>query len=213
MKIRIIKIRSCSQCGYVLSQKCPRCVKHPDRKPTIIAYYPLADKAEVCHCGHGVKVECQVPDNLRPTSCKKTVWKSIAQAKSGRIWSELFCSKECAAIMTGIRKRSQSLITCSNPECDRGAGGTRNKFKIHQCRLKNTAEHHYCCNSCRAIGAAIFRFGKEKIDDFSIQMLTCNGITHRNKITEHSQIKNNLYECTECGERRDAKINMREVFS
>lgn len=168
MKIRIIKVRSCGQCGEILSQKCPKCTKHPDRKPKIVTYYPLPKSSEVCACGQGVKVVCQIPEESRPSDCKRIAWKSLSNAQRGRVIDDLFCGRHCASIATGLSRRKRQTVICSNPECDR-ANGRRKSFELRQCYiLRNATPDHYCCTSCRWIHFRLKKLQEVKIEQVPI---------------------------------------------
>lgn len=210
MKVRVIREWACSKCGDPLNPLCPKCVKHPNRKPKIVAEYSLPTESEVCNkCGHGVRIVCQVDPSLRPADCKRVVWRAYSNASRKRVLKDLFCGKHCASIMTGVSRRSRQTFLCANPKCNKEKG-KRKSFELRTGYLKTVASEHYCCTSCRWIHHRIKRLTeqKERLDYSSRQLFSCPSAKCRGEVTEHVKAANNRYVCDECKSERNGVTDM-----
>ena len=191
IKLVVQKIRECTGCGDVLSQKCDKCKKCPSRKPRVTEVYDWPPILETAACGCCVKVACQIPDELRPGSCKKTSWKRVLNS-AGATSAHLFCSHPCANIATAAARKNRVTIKCA--WC-----GTPKE--IHAYRLART-KMLFCRKSCRFMHqrqeAANRKKANAKIDSGRM-LLECRGRCR--SITEHMKSRRGAY-CLTCSTTR-----------
>ena len=137
MTIKIQKIHECRQCGDLLPLKCLKCLAHPDRKPRIVELYGLPPILETGPCGC-VRIACE------REGCARSVWRRVYQVAKH---PSRFCGDSCARIFQAARRNTQQEVTCANPGCERGADGTRKRFKVKVCRLRG-GRQVCCCPAC-----------------------------------------------------------------
>lgn len=228
-KIPVIKIRWCRQCGEKLEALCGPCANDSTREPHIVEVYELPPILETAKCGCCIRIECQLDKDLRPATCKKTMWRpiSIAQRRKNQ-----YCSNglgSCSAIAQGIAKKKALTVECGNESCEWGPGKTRKKIERFAYRIKNF-KRSYCCRSCQFIQIRreekIAKLERHRIrmeveEGHGPQMLSCAGY-HRGEVTEHARLPSGRYRCVEavgrgnaiapCGAERDGSVDMAEAM-
>ncbi len=105
---RIQRIRSCSQCGEILAQRCDKCLSHPERKPRIVELYDWPEILQTGHCGC-LLIQCQRP------GCTNKKWRyAKLHNKEGKSESKNFCcSPKCAALVANMSKVAKIEVKCS----------------------------------------------------------------------------------------------------
>lgn len=100
VEFKVQYIRSCKQCGTVLSMKCKACVKHPDRKPTIVEVYDWPPILATCPSGDCIQIACQKP------GCTGKPWRSRSHTRGGKMKSaHMYCTRQCNLSMIALSKR------------------------------------------------------------------------------------------------------------
>ncbi len=103
------RIRSCVQCGEILSQKCDKCQAHPNRKPQIIELFDFPPVLATAECKCCIKLRCQ------REGCQNTFWRyirlhySVAKARS----RNFYCSSTCAAKASPATKSTSIDTPCA----------------------------------------------------------------------------------------------------
>lgn len=102
-------IRSCSQCGDVLPQKCEQCKVHPDRKPRIIELFDWPQILQTGPCGCCIQIQCQRP------GCSTKFWRYVRlHSKTGKATSRnVVCGKACAIALAGSAKAKKVEAPCA----------------------------------------------------------------------------------------------------
>ncbi len=187
---KVQRIRSCIQCGDVLSQKCGACVKHPDRVPRVVEYHNWPPILKVAECGCCVQVACQNP------TCSVKVWRTKKQSATGLSRSAtLFCSKRCNAVTQNAARDTRVLVPCGWHECrkkiPRRASLLRT-FKNAYCR----PDHYYLAEAKKRHDAK--EAARQTLDGGDVQTLACYGAC-KGALTDHKRLPNGQYQCPGCG--------------
>lgn len=190
---RVQKIRSCVQCGDVLSLRCAGCVKHPERKPRVLEYYDWPEIIKTAECGCCIQIRCQL------NGCTKTMWRNVKHNRESRAVSKhFFCSPRCAGSSVGLSRVNRKKVPCAY--C-----GTPVMKKMYDLKSFKNA---FCHRTCYALyrsktnheeSLAKFRDEEERA------LLQCLGKC-RGMITEHHTPKKGPAKCTACGAQRDSGV-------
>lgn len=184
-KFKVQFIRSCVQCGDVLSLKCKSCVKHPKRKPRVIEYHDWPEILEAGPCGCCIKIACQSP------GCSKAMWRYTGHVKGGKsLTKRFFCSKPCFHRGNTLERVQVSCSYCTKP--------TTRKISSSP-----TWRHSFCNLTCYIL----FRRKAEyelrvkrhaaKAGTDGHALLQCNGRC-RGAITEHVETRVRMAKCLVC---------------
>lgn len=183
---RVQKIRSCVQCGDVLSQRCTSCVKHPDRVPRIVEFHDWPTILKVAECGCCVQVACQNP------SCDVKVWRTKRFSSTGLSRSAtLFCSKRCNVVTQNAARDTRISVPCgwcAKPVRRRSA--MLKTFKNVYCR-----PDHYYLAEAKKRHAAKEAIAFEKSGTDGRALLQCGKCKD---VTEHSEVNANNAQCESC---------------
>lgn len=190
--LRFQKIRACVQCEEILSLKCERCLKHPDRKPRVIELYEWPPILRVGPCGC-LLIACQAP------GCRNTKWRyPRLHSKEGKAVSQTFCcSPKCAAKVAASTLKTSIEVACA---CGCGKKFTKQpavlKLRRH---VYFSQEHHY-----KHVRRMNFETKQKKLiiaEKDNLALLECWGGCR--EITEHTRrgeiSKGNVrHECNVC---------------
>lgn len=193
---KVQRIRSCVQCGDVLSLKCKGCVKHPDRKPRVIEYYDWPEILKTAECGCCIYIQCQFP------GCGKCVWRNKSHNREGRAISKaFFCSTTCSGRTIGLARVNRREVPCAY--CAK-------KVMKKACELK-TWKHAFCNRTCYFLFKAKQTHDQKQIAEKlykslnDLSMLQCQGKC-RGQVTEHSKTSKNTSACKTCNTVRDDRV-------
>lgn len=105
---KIQKIRSCEQCGDVLSLKCKSCVSHPERVPRVVEYYDWPQILQTGHCGC-IQIRCQ------SEGCVNTMWRDPKHyGAAGKATSKrFFCSIGCSGRSMALARITRQEVPCA----------------------------------------------------------------------------------------------------
>lgn len=200
---KVQRIRSCVQCGSVLSLKCKGCAAHPDRKPKIVEYYNWPTILEVCPCKCSVRIACQ------RDGCKGTMWRNKTHNPGGLSRSaSLFCSPRCNCLVRAAERDTRVTVPCGWHECRKPVLRSRSQiktFKAAYCR----PDHYFLSMRKSAHDVKVAKI--KAIEDTQIGLLHCSGC---NDVTEHTTPDTGLATCRACGVKRFARssaLNMSET--
>lgn len=185
------RIRSCSQCGDVLPQKCGGCLAHPDRKPRIIELYDWPPILATGPCGC-LLIQCQAPD------CTNKRWRyPFLKNKEGKSVAKTFCcSPKCATTIANSAKAKKIKVNCAYCE----------KLKEVWPSVLKARRNIYCKPECHYLHMRKMAFeAKEGQKIIETQMnkaalLACEGSCK--DITEHTEISRHKHKCNGCGAER-----------
>ena len=190
---KIQRVRSCLQCGELLSRKCTRCLIHPERKPKIIELYDWPKILETGPCGC-IKIACQL------LGCKNTYWRyprlHYKTAKS--VARNLYCSKKCSANAANIAKGNRAVKAfCSF--CGMAKMVIPAILKVRQ-HVFCHSEHHYLFVRKKKAEADYAKQVIKNVDNLAL--LSCEG--NCRDVTEHTMQTDCKYRCNMCGHIRHA---------
>lgn len=187
---KIQKIRSCTQCGVVLAQKCKGCVSHPDRKPTIVEYFSWPEILQVCPCKCSVMVRCQ------RDGCSQTMWRNKTHNSNGLSRSaSLYCSKRCNLITLNAAKDTRVEVPCG--WCAKPVRRRAAQVKTFQAAYCRPDHYQMAMAKKRHEASEASRLAKDGSDGRS--MLQCSGAKCRGAVTEHSAVTQSSARCQPCG--------------
>lgn len=131
MKIRVQRIRWCTQCECMLPKRCAKCVAHPDRKPRMVEIFGAPQVLATNECGC-VKIRCQRP------GCQATMWRH-PRADGTLGYRNHFHEPQCVRFVTAAAKKAKQVAyVCA---CGCGRGGMRTMSDM---RAKYTYFSHLC---------------------------------------------------------------------
>lgn len=194
-QLRRIRVQQfCLNCESPISGLCLRCSKNKNRKPRVIEIYDAPHVYKFCPCKQSVWIKCAVEASVKPKSCKEFMWRSIMKDGTMR-YKDHFCGYLCS----NAGKRTGEEVSCS---CGCGKMLWRKGFSLKTYKLayvsnKHQWEHQRQLKKDKK---------KEKDGDLSHQYLWCeNGCKD---VTDHRQVKGNIYACMECGKNRNAAVQI-----
>ncbi len=193
---KVQKIRSCVQCGDLLSLKCKSCAIHPERKPRVIDLYDWPPILATGPCGC-IKILCQAE------GCGKTTWRNPSRCgRGGKATSKkLFCSYLCSTRTLAAAKNIRQKVPCAYCE----------KITIRKSYLLKIWALSFCNRSCyflhrakkshEAKEAAI----AEKRGTDGRALLQCGKCRD---VTEHREINANNAKCEKCSTIRSTIVKV-----
>lgn len=128
-EFKVQYIRSCVQCGDILSKKCGGCTKHPNRKPRITEIYDWPPILATGPCGC-IQIKCQ------RAACGNLAWRSRGHQSIMSRFKSAFCSRKCNSIANFENRKNRLTVKCAWHLCD---------TKIERkCSILKTFKHSYC---------------------------------------------------------------------
>lgn len=121
---KVQRIRSCTQCGTVLSLKCKACISHPDRKPRVIEVYDWPPILATCPSGQCVQIQCQLP------GCTGTMWRNRTHTRGGKMRSQaMYHTKACNMKALAAARDTRTFVNCGWRECKTKVLRTQSQLK------------------------------------------------------------------------------------
>lgn len=202
---KVQRIRSCVQCGTVLSVKCKGCAAHPDRKPRVVEYFGWPEILQVCPCKCSVMLRCQ------RVGCANTMWRNKTHNHNGLSRSaNLYCSKRCNLVTLNATKDTTVMVPCGWHECKkpvRRRAAMLKTFKSAYCR-----PDHYFLAMRKAIHDKK-EDAKRAMASLRVQVKACYGKC-RGEITDHELLPNGMFECAACHTKsREASMRVESTLS
>lgn len=200
---KVQRIRSCVQCGEMLSLKCKACVKHPERKARVLEFYDWPGILKTAECGCCIKIACQ------GAGCVQTVWRNSKHNRGGKSISKAFyCSVTCSARSMAAARCTRQTVPCAY--CT--------KPVVKKSYALKTWTQSFCNNSCYFLFRAKAKHDAaevKKVEPVDVGMLQCQGPCK--DITEHdTPSEKRPAKCRACGtERRHdtGAIGREETFA
>ncbi len=193
---KVQRIRSCVQCGDMLSLKCKACTAHPNRKPRVIELYDWPEVLKTAECGCCIQIRCQA------TGCVKTRWCNTKWNTQGKQPSKrFFCSIPCSSRTISSDRCKKQTVPCAY--CTKPV--SKKSYEV------KTWTKSFCNKTCYAIYRAKAKHdAKEAVrkaldGDGSEALLQCAGKC-RGAITEHTATSKTTARCVPCGAVRDSRV-------
>ena len=184
--MKVCRVRWCVQCEEILSKKCVRCIKHPDRKPRIVELIGTVNIIETGPCGC-VRFSCQ------RVGCPKTMWRHLRlSGKTSYAVRNHFCSTSCCAATTADKKRLARPMICAYPPCGRVRLVQRSELK-GKTRI-------FCSGKCFHINKLLENEQRRRLnkDEMAVQAYVCNSPRCRGAVTDHTRLQDGQYDCVRC---------------
>lgn len=184
--LKLIRIRSCSQCKRPLPDKCSNCLKHPEAKPEVIELFDFPKPVKMHSCGEHADFKCQ--------GCGTVFMRYLKQRAKEKMtpFKGLFCTSACA--ITFDNKNSKIAIKVPCAYCGVEIDRTLRKLSHSKLQLAFCdPEHWYLYRVSES------HKEKEKENPTEALLQCLNGCKD---ITEHSRLSIGLYKCVPCGKTR-----------
>lgn len=187
---KVQRIRSCVQCGDVLSLKCSSCAKHPHRTPRIVSYYDWPPIIKTCEAGDHILIRCQF------TGCTaEPFWRLTNKGRGGRnVYSRCFCSTSCFNRASKTKGRE---VPC----------GHCRKSVFKKLFSLTTWQASYCNNTCYFLARAKAKHGRMEAErlkrrecEEAEELRSLLHCTRCNDVIEHETIgkRNESARCRTC---------------
>lgn len=188
-RMKIVRIRSCVQCGIVLGHKCISCVNHPERIPRTIEIYDWPIPLKVAECGCCGQFKCANRE------CRALPFWRFMQRNAGKnLAKKLFCGQTCSAANAGRSRDTRQEVACAYCK----------KTVVRKAYALKTFKHAFCKPECFFLYRALKRDEEKKIRDQD-SLLQCVGACG-GLITEHSKGPRNISFCKVCGVSRNDSV-------
>lgn len=182
MNAQVVRIRWCVKCRAVLPAKCSACQNNSARQPHVIEEFELPPVLETAACRCCVKIACEVPARLKPSTCLTSVWRPLHKVRRA---PNRFCSKQCAALAL-----AESRVLAVKVKCK-----TCPKIVVRPLAVMKKYKHAFCSQVCRKVDFILAREARLKANREEKQkqnggwgspaLLACYCPKHRGEIVEH----------------------------
>lgn len=178
--LHVQRLRFCSQCEEPLSDKCAKCLKHPNRKPRTIELFNFPEVIKTAECGCCVYIQCQ------RDPCVNKFWRCVTKNYAvGKTQARKVVCKSCAPL-TGSDSRK---ITSVSVQCSCGCGS---KVSVQQAKFK-VQRYSYVSKK--------HMYDHRRQETFKDEMAAafiCYGPKCHGEIQDHEWV-GGRYKCTACG--------------
>lgn len=202
--LKIQFVRSCVQCGDVLSTKCKGCIKHPERQPRVVEFYDWPEILETNSCGC-IRIRCQLE------GCSVTMWRYRQRnGQHGLPTSKNFyCSVPHSARAAGLGRVKKIMVPCAS--CSKPVQKKNYAIK--------TWKRSFCNRTCYFIFRAKERHSLQEkaVADRKMERCGTDGraliecfanCKGRGLVTEHLETGRGVAKCTLCGTSRKTTVHM-----
>ena len=192
---KIQRIRACTRCGDVLSQKCEKCLKHPNRAPKVVELFSWPKPLKMAECECCFLIRCQ-----REGCAAPPFWRNMKSGgRQGLSRSQkLYCTQRCNLVSQNVAKDTRVPVPCGwcRKSILRRASHGRN-FKAAYC----LPEHYFL--AMRKAAHKERESKKDLLDDPIVGMLWCERCE---QVREHDTPRNGSAICRSCKRTRNQKM-------